>query len=316
MLSPPGFAFDLQALCSHLYGNGNWQLPEQPFADAALRTIPRALLSSRGFRFIAIDAEWEDFLHEVFETVDFVFFYHPETMKFHEVSEGNLLHQNPFSYAFTFLEIQSTLPPDTFAQKPVEAPQIPPSIENADIPSLHTTSSIQSLSQRIAPMSDDKLDLAIQHVHTLLENGWTATAISNASGINQMTLGKIKNESAKRITDKVYQRIADLKAKVDAGQVEPPTRGRKSAAKKTSKAGAKVTSLPRAAGKSDDTAVARPAARGPKPMGRPGKQHYSGIINTNYVPVDISQLQGVIDRLIANFSGAIDELESIKRELK
>jgi hypothetical protein len=299
-----------------MYGNGNWLFPEQPFADAVLRTIPRELLSTRGFRFIAIEAEWEDFLHEVFDTVDFVLFYHPETMKFHEVSEGNLLHQNPFSYAFTFLEIQSTLPPEKLPQEQVEARQIPAPVHRTDTVSSHRTSSTPSLSKRIAPMSDDKLELATQHVHTLLENGWTATAISNASGINQITLGKIKNESAKRITDKVYQRIADLKAKVDAGQVEPPARGRKSAGKKALKGTAKGTSIPRAAATSGDTAVARPAARGPKPTGRPRKQESPGMINTNYVPVDISQLQAVIDRLIANFSAAIEELESIKNQLK
>ena len=40
------------------------------------------------------------------------------------------------------------------------------------------------------------------------------------------------------------------------------------------------------------------------------------MINTDYVPVNISQLQGVIDRLIENFSAAIAELESIKKQIK
>lgn len=161
-------------------------------------------------------------------------------------------------------------------------------------------------------MSEDKLELAVKHVHDMLAKGWTVTAISKNSGVNQITLGNIKNQKAQRITDKVYQRIADLKAKVDAGQVEPPKRGRKPASKMVAKTPAAEAS----AKKPGRKPVARPGARGPKPAGRTSSRDATGMINTNYVPVDISQLQGVIDRLIENFSGAINELENIKKQLK
>ena len=161
-------------------------------------------------------------------------------------------------------------------------------------------------------MSEDKLELAVKHVHDLLDSGWTATAISKESGVNQITLGNIKNRKAQRITDKVYQRIADLKAKVDAGRVEPPKRRRKTTSKMVAKTPA-AAATEKTPGRKP---VPRLGARGPKPAGRKGSQEASGMINTNYVPVDISQLQGVIDRLIDNFSGAIEELESIKKQLK
>ena len=161
-------------------------------------------------------------------------------------------------------------------------------------------------------MSEDKLELAVKHVHDMLDNGWTAAAISKQSGVNQITLGNIKNRKAQRITDKVYQRIADLKAKVDAGQVTPPKRGRKASSEMVAKTPAAAASPKKTARKP----VPRPGARGPKPTSRTRTGDASGMINTNYVPVDISQLQGVIDRLIENFSGAIEELESIKKQLK
>lgn len=164
-------------------------------------------------------------------------------------------------------------------------------------------------------MSDDKLALAIQHVHDMLDNGWTAAAISKASGVNQITLGNIKNRKATRITDKVYQRIAEMKAKVDAGQLEPPKRGRKSASKMVTKTPAAAASRSKSVEKPDEKPAPRPGARGPKPAPRAAKSS-EGMINTNYVPVDIRQLQGVIDRLIDNFSAAITELESIKKQLK
>ncbi len=41
-----------------------------------------------------------------------------------------------------------------------------------------------------------------------------------------------------------------------------------------------------------------------------------GMISTDYVPVDIVRLLGMIDRLIANFAGAVDELEQIRARLK
>jgi len=161
-------------------------------------------------------------------------------------------------------------------------------------------------------MSEDKLELAVKHVHDMLDNGWTAAAISKESGVNQITLGNIKNRKAQRITDKVYQRIADLKAKVDAGKVTPPKRGRKASSKMVAKTPAAAAS----GNKPGRKPLPRPGARGPKPVSKAGAGDASGMINTNYVPVDISQLQGVIDRLIDNFSGAIRELESIKKQLK
>lgn len=158
-------------------------------------------------------------------------------------------------------------------------------------------------------MAQDKLELVTQHIMHLLEQGWTVAAISRESGVNQITLGNIKNKKPSRVTDKVYQRIADFRARVDQGAMTPPARGRKAGSAAAQK-----------------SAAAKPAARPSSPSPTPGVKQKSGrtgaaaqtgsIINTNYVPVNAAQLQGVIDRLIENFSAAIAELESIRGQIK
>ncbi|MCB2205789.1 hypothetical protein KQI65_13670 [bacterium] len=154
-------------------------------------------------------------------------------------------------------------------------------------------------------MTQDKLELVTQHLTDLMDAGWTVAAISRESTVNQITLGNIKNRKATRVTDKVYQRVADFKARVDKGLVEAPTRGRKAGKKAgtgkvqpTASAPKSPTRTPRAAAATRSV----PAQRG-------------SIINNDYVPVNASQLGSVIDRLIDNFSAAIAELESIRKQL-
>lgn len=162
-------------------------------------------------------------------------------------------------------------------------------------------------------MAQDKLELVTQHLTHLLEKGWTVAAISREAGVNQITLGNIKNHKPSRVTDKVYQRIADFRARVDQGAATPPSRGRKSAAK---------TTKPSTGAASTGAASTRTAAPSSSPRAKAGSAKAAGapgegnIINTNYVPVNAAQLQGVIDRLIENFSSAISELESIRAQIR
>lgn len=158
-------------------------------------------------------------------------------------------------------------------------------------------------------MTQDKLELVTQHIAHLLEQGWTVAAISRESGVNQITLGNIKNKKPSRVTDKVYQRIADFRARVDQGGVTPPSRGRKPG---KASAQAAVTAKPAAR---QGMPAAAPAVKR-KSAGSTAAAQHGDIINTNYVPVNAAQLQGVIDRLIENFSAAISELESIRAQIK
>jgi len=161
-------------------------------------------------------------------------------------------------------------------------------------------------------MTQDKLELVTQHIAHLLEQGWTVAAISRESGVNQITLGNIKNKKPSRVTDKVYQRIADFRARVDQGGVTPPSRGRK-----PGKASAQTAVTAKSAVRPAVSATAPASApRAKKGAAKTAAASEGDIINTNYVPVNAAQLQGVIDRLIENFSAAISELESIRAQIK
>lgn len=271
ILTAPGVTYPAEALGSHFYGNGKWRPAKEPFPGFSKGIVSPELFLETGFRFTSVGASWEQFLDETYDHVDFVLFYNAETRKFHEVSKGNLLHQNPLFYAYSFMEIEQNNPPT----EPTRSDTMP----------------------------QDNLKTTIDTIHTLLAAGWTVSAISREAGVNQITLANIRHEKATRISDKVYQRIADFKTRVDAGQVQPATKGRKAA-----KASTAAPAKPKAP-------AAKPAAR---PAAKSGKQAgtASAIINTNYVPVNITELQSVIDRLIANFSGAIAELESLKKQIK
>jgi len=273
ILTAPGVTYPAEALGSHFYGNGKWQSVKEAFPDFSKDIVSPQLLREPGFRFTSVGVSWEQFLDETYDHVDFVLFYNAETRKFHEVSKGNLLHQNPLFYAYSFMEIE----------------QNPPLTET----------------KRSDTMAQDKLKTTIDNIHGLISTGWTVAAISRGSNVNQITLANIRDEKASRISDKVYQRIADFKALVDAGKVQPPTRGRKGAGKAVKSPAQSVPASTKA--KPGPAKAAKPAAK---------TMQSGGIINTNYVPVNITELQGVIDRLIANFSGAIAELESLKKQIK
>lgn len=163
-------------------------------------------------------------------------------------------------------------------------------------------------------MTENKLSLTMRMLEEMIARGWSAAAIAKLSGVNQITVGNIKNGKASRVTDKVHDRIAGLKARIDAGEVETPRRGRKSA-------GSGSTALP---GKTETKTVKRdskaPGTTAPRPTAARKKTEtaddLSGMINRQYVPVDIAKLQGMIDQLIARFTDAANELEAIKAKLK
>ncbi|MBE0645250.1 MAG: helix-turn-helix transcriptional regulator [Bacteroidetes bacterium] len=163
-------------------------------------------------------------------------------------------------------------------------------------------------------MSEDRLALTIRSLEHMIARGWTAAAIAEQSGVNQLTVGNIKNGKASRITDKVFNKIAAFRLKVDAGTVLPPVRGRKPGRP----AGA-ATAVPPIKGKTPQQgkSVPQPAqGKAKTPPRRSDGLSIKGMISTDYVPVDIAQLQALIDGLIARFAGAIEELEQIKRQLQ
>lgn len=164
-------------------------------------------------------------------------------------------------------------------------------------------------------MTENKLSLTMQQLEEMIARGWSAAAIAKLSGVNQITVGNIKNGKASRVTDKVHDKIAGLKARIDAGQVEMPRRGRKPVTESiTASAEKKTAKTVKRESKSPGTTAPRPATA--LRTKTDTAEDFSGMINRQYVPVDITKLQGMIDQLIARFTDAANELEAIKAKLK
>ena len=157
-------------------------------------------------------------------------------------------------------------------------------------------------------MSEDRVTIMRDTLQALIADGWSAAAIAKLGGVNQITIGNLKNGKASRITDKVHDRIMSLKRRIDAGEVEQPKRGRKAAAGKA----AAGKGSPSPAG---SVSAPRAAAAAKRPSDAASGADFRGMINTQYVPVDVERLQEMIDVLINRFTGAIEELESIKKQL-
>jgi transcriptional regulator with XRE-family HTH domain len=193
-------------------------------------------------------------------------------------------------------------------------------------------------------MTDDRLTMTIRLLEEMISQGWTAAAIAKGSGVNQITVGNIKNRKASRVTEKVYDKIAAFKQRIDAGLEEKPKRGRKAASTPASGSSAPASMDTTARRGPRRAAESRLPVEASKPAERRGKgelsvgakktqkaggssnvqrretsgaeSDFAGMINTRYVPVDIGKLQEMLDQLIGRFAGAIEELEAIKSQLK
>jgi hypothetical protein len=164
-------------------------------------------------------------------------------------------------------------------------------------------------------MSEDNLTLTSRYLKEMMEKGWTAAAIAKQSDVNQLTVGNIKNGKASRVTDRVFKKIASLKNRIDAGNAQPPRRGPKPGHGVPIRSSGAAADAKRKTAGSGAAPSAKPAS--PSTARTSGSGYsFESMINTNYVPVDIVRLQGMIDRLIDSFAGAIGELEQIKSQLK
>lgn len=153
-------------------------------------------------------------------------------------------------------------------------------------------------------MTEDRIAVISRTLKEMIDAGWTAAAIAKQSDVNQITVGNLKNGKGSRVTDKVFDKIVELKRQFDAGEIDAPARKRKGAATPASS-----SAKPKAAAeRSKDVRATKGRDQSPT--------DFRGMINTQYVPVDVVRLLGMIDALISRFSGAIEELESIKSQLK
>jgi hypothetical protein len=277
VVAPAGASCDPDDLGAALFGNAEWERVHPPLQNRELKHIPRYLVGAPSFTFEHIAGTWHEFLDSVYDSVNLVLFYSGLGEQYYEVPRDNLELRRPEHYTFSLFQFRKLIP--------------------------------HSLKED-SDMADEKVTKVMDAVRSLLSAGWTASAISNASGVNPITIGNIKNGKAQRVTSGVYNKLMDVKNKADQSLIAPPARGRKPAAAAKPAPKAKPGPKPK-------------AKPGPKPKGRPGRKPgvksaspASSIINTNYVPVDVTQLQAAIDSMIKNFSGAIKDLEGIKKQLK
>lgn len=278
VLAPLGSRYHSSDAGAAIFGSREWTLVNPPLSGKAPSAIPRYLIGTGSFSFDAIPGSWQEFLDSIYGSVDMVLFYSGMGEQFYEMPRQNLELRKPEKYTYSFFEFQA-------------------------IPHIPQKEEIQ--------MANDNVTTAFNAVHSLLSAGWTAAAISTASGVNPITIGSIKNSKSKRVTNKVLSKLLDVKSKADQNLITPPPRKRKA----TAAVAAKPAPTPRA--KPGPKPKAKP---GPKSKAKPGPKSRTSaggsIINTNYVPVNVAQLQAAIDSMIKNFSGAIADLEAIRKQLK
>ena len=163
-------------------------------------------------------------------------------------------------------------------------------------------------------MGEDRLAETRARIEQMIAHGWSAAAIATFSGISPITVGNLRSGKAQRVTEQVSRKIAALRVRIENGEIEMPRRGRKSASGGTAPAAALPRQTAAVPNKTSDHRETGTTARS-APSASPGSD-FGGMISTRYVPVDIEKLQEMIDRLIARFTAAAEELETIKSQLK
>jgi hypothetical protein len=162
-------------------------------------------------------------------------------------------------------------------------------------------------------MSEKTVKKAQMMVHDLLLLGFSGVKISDGAGVNQVTIGSIRNGKSQRISEKVFDRIWDFWSE----HAPPKEELEKLRAEKSAK-----LKSPQPTKMQASTAPTSPTASQPKPKRKYTKRvstkpvEAGSFISRQYVPVDLTVLRNTIDNLIAQFSEAVAELESIREQIK
>jgi len=159
-------------------------------------------------------------------------------------------------------------------------------------------------------MSEEKsVDRAQRMIKDLLLAGYSGVKISEGSGINQVTIGALKNGKSQRVTDKVFNRLWDYWSE----NVPPKDELEKLRAEKTPST--TVQKAPEKASASK-TEGQKPKRKYTKRTKSEAPSTAEGFINRQYVPVDLTALNNTIDKLISQFSDTLKELEAIRKQIK
>lgn len=160
-------------------------------------------------------------------------------------------------------------------------------------------------------MSEKTVEKAQQMIQDLLLAGYSGVKISEGSGVNQVTIGALKNGKSQRVTEKVFDRLWDYWSE----NVPPKEKLEQLRAEKGQSTGRKKASEKAPASESAQTASAKPKRKYTK-RSVSETPSTEGFINRNYVPVDLNALNTTIDKLISQFSDTLKELEAIRKQIK
>lgn len=188
--------------------------------------------------------------------------------------------------------------------------------------------------------NEKTVERACQMIMDLTSAGVSMNKITKGAKVDYITVLRIKDGTRKRISERVFDSIWDFWSEnapprtngqsadgqetttgpveatqaAEAGKPSPaPTKAVRSPRKAALKP--KATKKPRVAKAAAKQSTIGQKAAATAPADLP-PINIEGLLNRDYVPVDMKALTALIDGLITRFQGQIEELEAVRKLLK
>lgn len=187
--------------------------------------------------------------------------------------------------------------------------------------------------------NEKTVERAYQMITDLTSAGVSMNRITKGAKVDYITVLRIKDGTRKRISERVFDSIWDFWSENAPPRANGQSADGKLAASDATEAPqaaetGKPSSAPTKAVRSPRKAAVKPKAKKPRASKTAPKSatngqkaagsghadmppiNIDGLLNRNYVPVDMKALTALIDGMIARFQGQIEELEAIRKLLK
>jgi hypothetical protein len=295
ILTPAGISFDPKEIGKNLFGNSVWT--HEPLSIDGLSPKPT-------FRYSDIGFHWTDFLDLAFGHVDHTLFFVPHKKTFKEIVKTSLVHQNPDLYSFSFHKFSCATrkEPARPEEKPA-AVEMQPAVSSFPMREVGTRDeSIKKGEVLPAGKShtpSEKLTEARSALQSLLATGWSANAVSKATGITAMTIGSIRNGKSAQVSTRVYDALMKMNADASAGRIAPASR----ATAATAVASPVRTVTP---GRAHTTVPKTFRASGEEPSEK------EMLIREQLVAVDAVKFSALLDTLVSVFSEGMNDLREMR----
>lgn len=295
ILTPAGISFDPKEIGKNLFGNSVWT--HETLSIDGLS--PKAI-----FRYSDIGFHWTDFLDLAFRHVDHTLFFVPHKKTFKEIVKENLVHQNPDLYSFSFHKFACATRkvPARQEEKPA-AVEMQPTVSSLPMREEGTREEGTKV-DKVLPVGkshtpSEKLTEARSALHSLLATGWSANAVSKATGITAMTIGSIRNGKSAQVSTRVYDALMKMHADASAGRTAPASRATAAAAVAspvhTVTPGNAHTTVP----KTVRTSEKDPAEK-------------ELLVREKLVAVDAMKFSALLDTLVSVFSDGMNDLREMR----